>query len=289
MINKQASYAADEGVEIQALAVAIKILDLVASTRSKLSAADIARALNMTPPRVWRHLKSMQSLGLLEIRPGERGFVLGGKLVQYGQRAVDHMNIADMAYRHLEALRDARGESVYLAVPHREGGIVVSSLNGVDAISLHLAIGTYFPGHGSASGRVLMAFSSPERIQRFLALGIPTDRSPDPIMDPKQLAARFELIRERFFDAAQTEHARPTLGGIFINGIAAPVFNHRGEIAAAVGILTGLRGMQEVAAANVLEPLFACAAAISSALGSTRWTEASVTPPTPFIEHQHST
>lgn len=260
-----------DGVEIQALAVAVQILDLLASQRKRVSAAEIARCLNMTPPRVWRHLKSMQALGLVDTRTGERGFVLGGRLVQLGHCAADQINVSEAAHPHLVELRDTLAETVYLVVPYKYGGTVVLSLDGEAQVSLHLSVGTYFPGHASASGRVLLAFSSAERIRRFLQTDLSVDAVPNPIFDRTELSDRYERIRQRFFDTAQSEHAMLTSGTVFVNGIAAPIFDHGNNIAAAVGVLTGIRGEDRVSAPEIKTPLFRCAAAVSAALGATRW------------------
>lgn len=94
-----------------------------------------------------------------------------------------------------------------------------------------------------------------------------------PTIDPTELAARYSLIRERFYDTAETVAVERSTGTIFVNAIAAPVFDHGNEIVGAIGVLTGLPGEEAVTAEEIKVPLFECCAQISQALGATRWSQ----------------
>lgn len=263
---------ASDTVEIQALAVAGKILDLLAEQRREVPVAEIARALDMTPPRAWRYINSMEALGMVETRDGARGYGLGWKLIQLGQRAVERANLNKVAYGPLADLRDTLRETVYLAVPYATGASVIMSINGGDGthVSLHVSPGAYFTLNSSASGRVLLAFASKEKIRQALA-GELLNEGPDPITTAEALDARLEEIRRQFYDTAETEGAKRTTGTVFANGLAAPIFDHSGLAVATVGILTGIRGKEAISADHILRPVHKCASAISRALGSDVW------------------
>lgn len=259
-------------VEIQALAVAGQILDYLADAGGRRSAAEIARALGMTPPRVWRHLNSLEALGFVE-GGADRGFVLGGRLARLGQRAIDGIELTETAHSPMTELRDALAESVYLAVPGADGATVVISLDSGGPISLHLALGVVFGWHSSASGRLLLAFSSEERRRRILDGGALNADGHHPITDRQELTSRLETIRDRFYDTAETAQVPRTSGVMHLNAIAAPVFDHSNGVVAAIGVLTGLAGDEAISAPAIKDHLFRCAAKISESLGSTRWVE----------------
>lgn len=276
-MSERAETSGPPNVEIQALAVAGEILEYLADAGGRRSAAEIARALGMTPPRVWRHLNSLEALGFVD-GGADRGFILGGRLARLGQRAVDSIELTEIAHSHMAELRDALVESVYLAVPGSGGGTVVISLDAGGPISLHLALGVVFQWHASASGRVLLAFSSEERRKQLLDNGPLDADGHDPITDRKELASRIDLVRDRFFDTAETAQVPRTTGIMHLNAIAAPVFDHTNEIVGAVGVLTGIAGDEAISAPVVREPLFRCVGNISEALGSTRWAESGLLP-----------
>lgn len=258
------------GAEIRAIAVAGEILDTLAATPDRLSAADLARALGMTPPRAWRHLNSLAAIGLIE-GGADRGFTLGGKLASLGQRAAERLDLTALAHPHLEALHGQVRETVYLAVPSEAGATVVVSIDAPNPISLHLALGFTMDWRSSASGRVLLAFAPPGRRDAILA-DTSTPAGHDPITEPGDLARRLEQIRADFLDTAETAHALPrSQARLLLNAAAAPVFNHTGNAVGAIGILTGIPGREAVTSPEIAGPLFTAARNLSADLGSQRW------------------
>jgi DNA-binding IclR family transcriptional regulator len=253
------------GSEIQTLTIAVKILDMLASGRRELKAASIARELAMTPPRTWRHLRTMQSMGLVDQSASTGAFRLGWKLVQLGQSAAAQSSLTEIAHSHMLALRDQLELTVYLALPFKDGAVVAQCLPGGHMLSLVLHPGTFFACHAGASSRVILAFSSPQRQARLLAQPLSAEASPDPIVGKRQLKTRLAAIRERYYEVAMGSSV------LKIAGIAAPIFDHNNDVVAAVGLLTDVErhhGQPPLAHAAALKR---CAARISSALGASRW------------------
>lgn len=251
--------------EIQTLAIAMKILEMLAEGRNEIKAAQIARELAMTPPRTWRHLRTMQRLGLVDQSPVTGAFRLSWRLVQLGQRAAAQYSVTDVAHQFLLELRDQLNLTVYLTLPFKEGAVVAQCLPGGMQLSLVMHPGTYFPFHAAASSRVLLAFSSPERQTQLLSLPLSADAEPDPITSKRELKDRLELIRDRFYDVAINKSP------FTVEGISAPVFDHNNDVVATVGLLAGIERVDQKGPVSHADALIGCAMRVSSALGSTRW------------------
>ena len=253
------------GNEIQALSIAVRILEMLALERRELKGATIARNLDMTPPRTWRHLRTMQSLGLVDQTPTTAAFRLGWRLVQLGQSAATQYTVTDVAHQFLVELRDQLNLTTYLTLPSEDGAVVAQCIPGGTTLSLTLHPGTHFPFHAAAASRVILAFSSAERQARVLQGPLPGGIPPNPITTPKELKARLNLIRDRFYDVA------PDTTPYRLIGIAAPVFDHNNDVVATVGLLAGVDRPDAKTNAAHAGLVCACAAKASSALGSTRW------------------
>ena len=253
------------GSEIQTLTIAVRILDMLAAGSREMKAASIARELAMTPPRTWRHLRTMQSMGLVDQAAGSGAFRLGWKLIQLGQSAAAQSSLTEIAHTHMVALRDELELTVYLALPFKEGAVVAQCLPSGGMLSLVLHPGTYFSCHAGATARVILAFSSEERQARLLAQPLSATAEPDPIVDKRQLKKRLALIRERYFESAMS------ISPFKIAGIAAPIFDHNNDIVASVGLLTDVARSDGQPLLAHAEALKQCAARISSGLGATRW------------------
>lgn len=253
------------GAEVQTLGIAVKILEILAAERKELKAASIARGLSMTPPRAWRHLRTMQSLGLVEQSGRTGAFRLGWRLVQLGQSAASQYSISDVAHPFLVELRDQLNLTTYLTLPFRDGAVVAQCVPGGTQVSITLHPGTFFPCHAGASSRVLLAFSSTERQAQLLSHPLPSDAEPDPITTPDELKARLEMIRDRFYDIAVNRSPYR------LTGISAPVFDHNNDAVATVGLLSGLDHPGGESVADQAKLVCACAKKVSDALGSSRW------------------
>lgn len=260
-----------ESIDIQALAVACDILDAIQRSESRVSAAQIARELGMTPPRAGRYLNSMQSLGLIDTLPGERGYSLGWKLIQLGQSAIDKMHLTEIAHAEAEQLRNSLQDSVYVSVPRQTGASVIIFLRGRSPVALHIPLGMFYEGHSSASGRVIMAFSEPS--QRELLLQRPLDSAafPEPIVDKAELESRYALIRQRMYDVAYSVVRHHGEAQQFVTGIAAPLFSLRNQIAGSIGIISGFVGPDDLQSSEIVMKLCESAEKISRALGGTYW------------------
>ena len=251
--------------EIQALSIAVRILEILATERKELKAATIARGLSMTPPRTWRHLRTMQSLGLVEQSGRTGGFRLGWRLVQLGQSAAAQSSVTEVAHPYLVELRDELNLTTYLTLPFQDGAVVAQCIPGGTLLSVVLNPGTFFPFHAGASSRVLLAFSSAERQARILSLPLPASSRPDPITAQSELKARLALIRERFYDIAINN------APYGLTGSSAPVFDHNNDVVATVGLLSGIEQPGDNSIAGQAKFVCACASKVSKALGSTRW------------------
>lgn len=254
--------------EIQALSIAVKILEILATERKELKAASIARDLAMTPPRTWRHLRTMQSLGLVEQSEGTGAFRLGWRLVQLGQSAASQYSVTDVAHPYLVELRDQLNLTTYMTLPYRDGAVVAQCIPGGTQLSIMLHPGTFFPFHAGASSRVLLAFSSAERQAQVLSGPLPADSEPDPITTQSKLKTRLESIRKRFYDMAVNSSPYR------LTGISAPVFDHNNDVVATVGLLSGLKNPDDDSVADQAKLVCVCARRVSNALGSTRWQQA---------------
>lgn len=258
-------------MDIQALAVATEILEVIQRSETRISAAQIARELQMTPPRVGRYLSTMQSLGLIETLPGERGYSLGWKLIRLGQSAIDKISLTEVAHADAEQLRNTIQDGVYVTIPYKTGANVIIFLRGRSPVALHIPLGMYYEGHASASGRVTMAFAEETRRTEFLSGFLDSETYPDPICDPLVLNNRYVLIRERMYDVAFSISRHQGTYQQIVTGIAAPIFSINNNIAGTIGIMSSFVGPEEIQSKEVIHKLCTTAANISRSLGGTLW------------------
>ena len=115
----------DGGDGLQSLQAAFRILDELSSADGPVGLTDLASRLDELKPRVYRHLSTMKSLGIViqDSRSGRYG--LGGKLFALGEAALEQFDLGSVAAPYLTRLRDQTRQTALLSVPANGEPIVL--------------------------------------------------------------------------------------------------------------------------------------------------------------------
>ncbi len=228
--------------------------------RGEASAADIAGLTNEPLSSVYRLLQSLTGIGWVD-RGSRRGvYRLGLLLLTVGSRLEDQLDIRECALPTLRHLLDEIGVTSFLCVRREARAVCVERLEGQAVRSLAMQLGSSLPLYAGAAPRSLLAFLPPAEQREVLK--VRTGQAGDPPRpEAAEIEADIDQIRRRGYAVSDAD---VTAG---IAALGAPVFNHRGELAAAISI-SGLRpqilGSQEQ---RNIELILAGADQVSRALG----------------------
>lgn len=216
---------------VDAIRVAIRILDEIALARRAMRITELAEALGETKPRVHRHLSTLREAGIIEQEESTERYRLGWRLFQLGEVAGTQFDLRYRAEPYLIKLRDALKQTAVLAVPINGQPVVIATADNIYArLCISVKPGNRPLSHCSAFGRTVLAFSSESDQNKILQseLIAETDKS---MVDESAIRERLALIRQRFYDFAEGEMM---LGA---NTIAAPIFRDEGILMGAIGIV----------------------------------------------------
>ncbi|MFJ9697257.1 IclR family transcriptional regulator [Kitasatospora sp. NPDC101183] len=197
-----------------------------------------------------RILRDLEGHGFARREPDLR-YRLGGRVLSLAHRALEELDVREVAAPHLAALSSRSGFTVQLAVLH-DGEVLY-----VDEVAGHWAerpsrIGRRAPVTGTAVGRVLLA-------------GLPQDGAREEELPP-ELAA----VRRRGWAAESAEHREP------VTCVAAPVAGSGGRTVAACALSAPASRVPPAELARMVPELLCTAEAISLAYGGSptpRWCE----------------
>jgi DNA-binding IclR family transcriptional regulator len=214
----------------------------------ELGTNEIARRTRVNASTVSRLLATLASAGYVDQAANGR-YRLGIRLVQLGNAVVDRLDLRELARPELERLVERVGETATLSV-------TVDFVQSPSSVQGVAQLGRPSVAHATATGKVLLAFGGiglpPGPLRRYTARTI---------ADPRALAREIERARARGFADAIGEREED------LAGIAAPVRGSRGELAAIIGVQGPTARLDAKARAAALEPLLACASALSQRLG----------------------
>ncbi|MGW2255059.1 IclR family transcriptional regulator [Kitasatospora sp. NPDC001660] len=197
-----------------------------------------------------RLLRTLEEHGFARRQP-DRRYRLGGRLLSLAHRALEEIDVRQVAAPYLAALNARCGFTIQLAV--LEDGEVLY----VDEVAGHGAwrpsrIGRRAPTAGTAIGRVLLA-------------GLPQDGTREEDLPPELVA-----VRRRGWAAESAEHREP------VTCVAAPVSGSGGRTVAACAVSAPVSEVPPGELARMVPELLCTVEAISLAYGGSptpRWCE----------------
>lgn len=228
--------------------------------RGETSAADIAELTDEPLSSVYRLLQSLTGIGWVD-RGWRRGtYRLGLLLLTLGSRLEDQLDVRECARPTLRHLVQELRVTSFLCVHRDARAVCVERLEGQAVRSLAMQLGSSLPLYAGAAPRALLAFLPPSEQQAVLK--IETTQAGDPKRPgPAEIDADIADVLRRGYAVSDGD----VTPGIAALGV--PVFNHRGELAAAISI-SGLRaqilGAQQ---ARNIEQIRRGAETVSQALG----------------------
>jgi DNA-binding IclR family transcriptional regulator len=224
------------------------------------SLEDLAGRLDVHKSTVMRLLRTMEPERVVRRDPGQR-YVLGSRLFELANRALEHRDVRTVARPHLSALNASTGQTVHLATYESGEAIYIDKFDAIQSVRMYSRVGRPAPLHCTAVGKVLVS-GRPRSEWRQIAERIDyvkfTERSID---TPAAFLAELELVATQDFAEDHEEHES------FVNCIGVPVRDGTGAVVAAVSMSVPdlLLSHEQVLAA--LPQVRAAADAISEELG----------------------
>ena len=253
---------------IQSIEIGGAILRALITSGRPTMLKDIARLSGMPAAKAHRYLVSFQRMGLVSQDLQSARYQLGPFALTLGLSALAALDPPRLSVPILEELCDDIGMGVGLAVWGSNGATIVRYIDTGDAISVALKVGRVLALHDSATGRCFTAFGNNAAIEETLTKEL------------KQVAAatKTSVADLRKTQDKQNEESRrygiATAGGSNhipgINGLSAPVFDHTGQMVAAITALGSAGVFKADPKSKEAELVKAAAARLSNQLGYNR-------------------
>jgi DNA-binding IclR family transcriptional regulator len=209
----------------QTLDRGLQILEAVAQAGEALTVAEAAAAVGLDRTVAHRLVATLANRGYLQRESG--GYRLGPACLALASVVTD---LRAAARPHLEALRDATGETVHLVVLSGRDVVFVDGAESAHALRVTTRTGRRLPAHATSVGKALLAALPPER---FTALYGQADLV---AVTKRTICDRHALEREL---AATREHGYATSHGESENGVGSvgvAVRNPAGDPRAALSV-----------------------------------------------------
>lgn len=173
-----------------------------------------------------RLLGPLKDSGLAEQRTDGR-YRVGVGAVRLGGAYLSGFDLREAAKPILERLALETGETIHLLVYSQGEMTYIEKIAGPSSIQMASRVGDRVPAYCTASGKVFLAYLPPSNAEEVIAAGMPP-RTPNTITDRESLLSELALIRQQGYGVDDIENEPD------IRCVSTPVFDHNGDIVAAV-------------------------------------------------------
>lgn len=248
-----------ESVAVNAVVTSFAIIEYMASHGQDIGVSDIARALNVGRPLVFRHVRTLVELGYAAQDPVTEKYALTSRLFHLGQAVADQIDFLAAARRIMPDLSQAVKLAVSVGQVEARGVRILDLLRYRSSIEITTPPGTLFDFATSAQGKVALAFSPGLWDRQFGAR--PRKGAELAPSDIASLQDEIATIRQQGWAASMQE----VLVGV--NALAAPIFDGRGLLAGTIAIIGSAQTLPAPPEAATITALVSAARQISEQLG----------------------
>ncbi len=248
------------GEGLQAVAMALQVLEHLAAQRRAMGVTELARAMQTTKSRMHRHLRTLIESGYVVQSAESEKYRIGSRLLTLGRSVAEHFDLASMARDEMRELRDRVGQSVVISRAEPAGALVLETLPGSEAIEIVVKPGALLALHCTAQGKVTLAHAEAALRERVLLSRLDM-RTPDTITDPEVLRAELARIRDLGWAASPGESV------VGVNALAAPVFAGGGVMVGTIAILGSVQFIRPQPSEEQIAQVRQSARRISARLG----------------------
>jgi DNA-binding IclR family transcriptional regulator len=245
---------------VQSLERAAALLRALAEAGRPLSAGELAAAVGLPRPTVYRLLQTLCTEGW--VAQNGRSFVIGASVLWLAARRLEQLELRSVGRPLLAELRDRTGETVHLGVLEAGQVVYVEKLESPGPLRMASMVGRIVPAHSTALGKAMLAYLPREQVERIVERHGLVRRTPNTITDPARLFQELAAIRARGYSIDNVENEEG------IRCVGAAIFDHRGRVAGAVSVSGSVASISLERARRELGPLVReTAQRISQAMG----------------------
>jgi DNA-binding IclR family transcriptional regulator len=242
------------------LDLALRLLERLAGSIEPVGVSELAREFNSSKATVYRHLKTLVKYEFVRQDEATTRYAAGVKLLVLGERLREQFDILRVARDDLAKLRQETGQPATLSTLVDNKVVVLEVLQGQAIVNFGTQVGTVLDLHASAHGNVALAFG-PERLMSHVLAKPLKQLTAHTITTPVALQRAISQVRARGWAVAPNR----VLQGV--NGLAAPIFNHRTAYVGAIAIAGSIQYVPATPPPEQVRAVTQAAGRISRKLG----------------------
>ena len=251
---------------VQSLERALNIIDALSTRTEGLGISEISEMTSLHKSTVHRLLKTLRTYNYVYQDSRTEKYLLGTKILEISANIMDSFDVRSVARPVLEELCKTVGEAVHLCILDGLDAVYIDKIdNETRSIRMYSKIGKRIPIYSSASGKVLLAGESKDKL-KLLADDLDfTNFTKYTIKDKESFISEISQIPKRGYAVDWFEHEDSVLC------IAAPIFNLEKKIVAAISVSAGIWNLDENLFSKMREEVYLASKKVSKYMGASSY------------------
>ncbi len=207
---------------------AVQVLEILAGSHTGHSLADLSRQTGIPKSSLFRILLTLEKVSIVQLDRTRNVYNLGMKLIDWGNRALEKIDLKSITHPHVVRMAHETRESYYVAVLDENEVIIIDRADTPEIWRMVARLGQRSPVHATASGQVLVAEVGEEALDLIVGRSAFKRFTPRTLTSVSRLKERLKEVRRTGYVVADAEY-KPDLCAI-----AVPIRDHHGKVVAAL-------------------------------------------------------
>jgi len=209
---------------------AVALLDCFTQEKPELGVREIARKAGLSSSTAGRLLGHLKELGLVSQNPDTHGYSLGGKVLAWAGVYTATLDVRNLSLPLMHELHQSTQETISLYILEGNDRVCVERLESPQNVRIIARIGRRLPLYAGSAGKVFLAFLPRDRRDAILNTTVLKPFTPNTLVDRSILEKELDKIRKDGYAFSCGEWVSDA------SGVAAPIFDQRGDVVAALTI-----------------------------------------------------
>lgn len=216
--------------ELSSVKNALRVLRSFTMDHNQRGVLELSKELGISKSSVHRILHTLASEGFVQKTNHSAKYELGISVVELNSIYLRNLDIYEESLNSLNVLTKKTGEPSHLAILENDRIVYLNKVEFSPSLKVNTHIGHHNYIHCTGTGKVLLAHSEPDVLNRILQKPLKrvTDKT---ITDPNVLLKELEKIKALGYAIARGEYRKNN------TSIAVPIKNYKGNVIAAINVV----------------------------------------------------
>ncbi len=207
------------------------MLELLAEFQHGATLSSLCDGAHLNGSTTHRLLATLAARGYVRQDPATKKYLLGPQTLHLGQAGLAQFDLRNIAHPHLRKLAHEANELANLVLLSETHAVYMAQVQaGQRTVQMFTQLGARVPLHCTGVGKAILAFLPEDEVEHLLASENLKAYTPYTITNVFLLREELEKIRQHGYAVDNEERE------IGVRCIAAPVFQARGRVLAAVSL-----------------------------------------------------